>query len=163
MSKSQPIVTKTDIELALHLVREWSRDNQNSTIEWRYLIASSNICALAQWEAADRLSEIKKRKSEAKQQLDNAEELAYLRALAALMSEKGKMLPDGSEVRKLSYAQASATAKQFVGADDAVTQAKANLLLAEAAVTKLDQQVDALKEISQGAKSTAQNLNKEPV
>lgn len=151
------IVTKTDTEQALAIIREWSLENVTAGDEWRQIHAASNVLALAEFQAAEGLGAAKAKFSEAKQKLTQAEAMASLKHMGDLMAGRA-VSPNGEKFPEMSYSAAKEVAKQFVPITPEVTKAQAGLLVAESGLKILEQKLMAMRELSQGGKSTAQQL-----
>lgn len=151
------IVTKTDTEQALAIIRAWSSDNIDHEADWRRLHAASNVLALAEYQAAEGLSSVKAKFLEAKQKLVAAEAMANLKHMGDLLAGRAKT-PTGEALPAMSYSASREVAKQFVPMTPEVTQAQASLLVAQSGLTILEQKLAAMRELSQGGKSTAQQM-----
>jgi hypothetical protein len=155
------IVDSNEIEQSLAVIHEWSQDNATNSIDWRRLHAAANVLALALYRGSEYLSKLREVVSEKKQTLKQAEALAKLTALGMLLSGRA-VLPDGHQLEeKCSYSVAKELAVSFVPNDPQVMLANVALLQAEAKLTAFENRLDALRELSQGAKSSAKLLQAE--
>lgn len=155
------VVDAQDIELSLQIVQQWSNDNTDNSLDWRRLHAAANILALALYRGAETVAKLRERVNDAKQKLKQAEAMAKLTALGLLLSGRA-ILPDGQPLtEKVSYSVAKELATSFVPNDEAVMLANVALLTAEGKLTAFEQRLEALREISQGAKSTAKLMQTE--
>lgn len=149
------VIDAQDIELSLQIVKQWSDDNATNSLDWRRIHSAANILALALYRGSEHLAVLRERVSEAKQKHKQAEAMAKLIALGNLLSGRA-VLPDGQHLEeKVSYSVAKELATSFVPNDEGVMLANVALLQAEAKLTAFEQRLEALREISQGAKSTA--------
>lgn len=150
-------VSSDEVRLALDVLKDWATSNQRSSIDWRKVTASGVILSEALLDGATKLGMLKEAVGSAKQNVKRAEGLAYLRALSLLMSGRA-VLPSGEPLPKTSYTSATHLARTFVSEDDQVKQAGADLVQAEAALMEFEAKLDAIKNLSMDAKSTAKNL-----
>lgn len=157
---SKAYIDKTDTELSIEIIRDWSRRHRGSPIEWRQVHAASNILAIGQFQVAEPLASLQDKVAEAKLKVKQAEEIAELKAFADLIA--GRALFKGERLPEMSPSAAKDFARKFVHSDPLVERAYADLIEAENAYMKLERQSDALRELSQGGKSTAQRLMQEP-
>lgn len=149
------VIDAQDIELSLQIVKQWSDDNAANDLDWRRMHSASNILALALYRGSETIAMLREKVSEAKQKMKQAEALAKLNALGLLLSGRAT-LPSGQALEeKVSYSVAKELAASFVPNDEGVMLANVALLTAESKLTAFEQRLDALREISQGAKSTA--------
>jgi hypothetical protein len=149
------VIDPQDIDMSLRIVQEWSNENATNSLDWRRIHSAANILALALYRGSEALAKLRERVSESKQRLKQAEAMAKLTALGNLLSGRA-VLPDGQRLEeKVSYSVAKELATSFVPNDGAVMTASAALLQAEAKLTAFEQRLEAIREISQGAKSTA--------
>ena len=149
------VIDAQDIEMSLKIVQEWSNENATNSLDWRRIHSAANILALALYRGSEALAKLRERVSDAKQKLKQAEALAKLTALGNLLAGRA-VLPNGEPLtEKVSYSVAKELATSFVANDEKVMLANVALLGVEAKLTAFEQRLEALREISQGAKSTA--------
>lgn len=153
----------TDYELSLEIIRTWSRNNANTrNIDWRQIHAAANLLAIEQLDQAHELAKRKARLVECKQDLTRAESKAVLTGMVNLMAGRAKD-PQGKLIDKeFSYSAAKDVAKNLVSLDGDVLAAQMNLIAAERDYTIAYNTYEALVQLSQSGKSTAQRLMQEP-
>ena len=153
----------TDYELSIEIVQTWSRNNANTrNIDWRQMHAAANLFAIRQLDEAHELAKRKANLVEAKQELQRTESKANLTAMVNLMAGRAKD-PEGKPIAKeFSYSAAKEVAKQFEALDPDVQVAQHNLIAAEREYTRAQNTYDALVQLAQSGKSTAQRLMQEP-
>jgi hypothetical protein len=157
------IVDAQQIEQSLAVIHQWSEDNADNSIDWRRLHSAANLLALALYRGSQHLAKLKEAVSDGKQRVKQAEAMARLTALGLLLSGRAT-LPDGHKLTEgASYSVAKELAVSFVPNDPNVIQANVALLQAETNLTAFEQKIEALREISQGAKSTAKLMQTEMV
>lgn len=155
------IIEAQQIEQSLAVIHQWSLENADNSVDWRRLHSAANVLALALYRGAQHLANLREAVSEAKQRVKQAEAMAKLTALGMLLSGRA-VLPDGHKLTDgASYSVAKELAVSFVPNDTAVIKANTDLLTAEAKLTAFEQKIEALREISQGAKSTAKLMQTE--
>lgn len=151
----------SDTELAIELIRQWSEENiDHNGIDWRRLHAASNLMAIEQYYQAEPLAEAWRGFAKAEDELARVEARAFARLYADLIN--GTALgPDGIILPRCSPSQAEPVARKLMALKDEIVEAKDRLVIAKASHMAFMKKHDALREIEQGGKSTAQRLTQE--